>query len=77
MWAPTRGFEFLRPQRFAHRSVRGDRVGHDEEENFLGQLQDVVLAERGTGHNGGVQSLAPVLEFAPVAFLRDERDVVD
>lgn len=68
---------FLGLQRFAEHPVREDRVEHDGEEDFLGQLEQVVLVEGGAGDERAADAFAAVFELAPVVFLGDERDVVD
>jgi hypothetical protein len=67
---------FLRLQRFAEHPVRQDRVRHYGEEDLFGELQEVVLVERGAGHEGRADALAAVFEFAPVGFLGNEGNVV-
>lgn len=68
---------FLRLERFAQHPVREDRIGHDGEEDFLGQLKEVRLCKGGAGDECSAQAVSAVFEGTPVVFLGDERDVVD
>ena len=67
---------FLGLQGLAEHPVREDGVDHDGEEDFLGELEQVVLVEGCAGDEGCADALAAVFKFTPIGFLGDEGDVV-
>jgi hypothetical protein len=60
---------FLCLECFAKHPMRQDTVAHGGKEDFLRQLQKVVLRETLASNKGSSQSFASVLELAPGVFL--------